>query len=460
MTINDLRRPRPSGTSIAEPAPVRGGPLARVVVASVLTGAVAAAVLVLGVFAGAQEHVTTGVALIGFAAGWTMLATLTTGMTSSPQRWAYGLAAFLGASGLELLALAPGDDGLTAAAWVWPPLLLVLVAWSAQRMRGSIPGRSRWLLYPLLGVLVAASFGALTQNVAVQREASSMTMPGRLVDVGGHRLHLNCTGTGSPTVVLESGLGGSSPLWARISAATAGTTRVCAYDRAGTGWSDNAAGPRDSVGITSDLHRLLAVAGERGPYVLAGHSTGGVYVMTYASRYPDEVAGLVLLDSASPRQFSVLPDYASQYPMLTRLYAARPALYRLGVGRLVPALSSNEVPGRAGTQAAILAIRPRDARAAHEEVSTYHRAFAQAQALTTLGSKPLIVVSASETEAGTAGWSIAQQQLAALSTNSSRRIVQSSHAGLLDHPGSFQASATAITDVVRAVRAETAVPAS
>jgi pimeloyl-ACP methyl ester carboxylesterase len=301
-------------------------------------------------------------------------------------------------------------------------------------------------------MLAVASLGALAQNIAVQRDAHFMAVPGRLVDLGDRRLHLDCTGTGSPTVVLESGLAGRSPLWARISAATAGTTRVCAYDRAGTGWSDSAPGPHDSVAVAADLHRLLAVAGERGPYVLVGHSTGGVYAMTYAARHPEQVAGLVLLDSASPRQFDVLPDYAGQYRMLTRLYAVRPALARLGVGRLVPDLSSNEVPGRAGTQAAILAIRPRDARAARDEVSTYPWAFAQAQALTTLGGKPLVVVSASGTLTGTRGWSVAQQQLAGLSTNSSRRTVQGSHAGLLDHAGSFEEAAAAVTDVVHAVR--------
>jgi pimeloyl-ACP methyl ester carboxylesterase len=301
-------------------------------------------------------------------------------------------------------------------------------------------------------MLAVASLGALAQNIAVQRDAHFMAVPGRLVDLGDRRLHLDCTGTGSPTVVLESGLAGRSPLWARISAATAGTTRVCAYDRAGTGWSDSAPGPHDSVAVAADLHRLLAVAGERGPYVLVGHSTGGVYAMTYAARHPEQVAGLVLLDSASPRQFDVLPDYAGQYRMLTRLYAVRPALARLGVGRLVPDLSSSEVPGQAGTQAAILAIRPRDARAARDEVSTYPWAFAQAQALTTLGGKPLVVVSASGTLTGTRGWSVAQQQLAGLSTNSSHRTVQGSHAGLLDHPGSYEEAAAAVMDVVHAVR--------
>ena len=310
MTTTDLRPPRPSGAASAQPDPVRPGAFVLAVVASVLTGVGATAGLVLGLFPGAVEHVTTGVALLGSAAGWAVLATLTGRLTRSPQRWAYGLAAFLGAAGLALVTLAPGDDGLAALAWVWPPALLGLLAWSVRRMRTSLPGRSRWLLHPLLAVLGLASVGALVQGVAAQREAPG-TAPGARYDVGGHRLHLLCTGTGSPTVVLESGLAGSSPLWARITAGVAPTTRVCAYDRAGTGWSDDPPYPQDGAAVVEDLHRLLTVAGETGPYVLAGHSTGGVYALTYAARHPEQVAGLVLLDSVSPRQFTVLPAYAA-----------------------------------------------------------------------------------------------------------------------------------------------------
>jgi pimeloyl-ACP methyl ester carboxylesterase len=325
-------------------------------------------------------------------------------MTNRPQRWAWLPAGFLAASGLALITLAPGDDGLTVAAWVWPPVLLAIVIWSQRQLRGGMPGRSRWLLYPLLGALALSSVGALAQNVAMQRNSASMQMPGALYDVGGHLLHLYCTGTGSPTVVLENSLSGSSPNWARIVDATAATTRVCAYDRAGQGWSEDAPAPQDSIATADSLHALMDVAGEDGPYVLAGYSSGGVYAMTYAARYPTQVAGMVLLDSASPHQFTVLPAYAGQYEMLTRLYSVLPGLARLGLGHAVPALYSNELPGEAGEQVAAFARDPRSARNARDEVSTYRRAFPQAQALTTLGDKPLVVLSASETLSGTDGW--------------------------------------------------------
>jgi pimeloyl-ACP methyl ester carboxylesterase len=426
--------------------------LRRIVVGSLTISAVGAAGLTVGPLAGAVEHVTTGGVLLALAAGWALLAALTIHMTNRPQRWAYLPAGFLAAGGLALVTFAPGDDALTAAAWVWPPALLIVVTWSLRRMRASMPGRTRWLIYPVLGVLSLASVGTLANNVAVARDDFTEAMPGALYDVGAHRLHLHCTGTGSPTVVLASGLGGSSPQWARITDGTAATSRVCAYDRAGLGWSDDAPAPQDAAAVARDLHELLAAAGESGPYVLTGHSTGGVYALTYAARYPEQVAGLVLLDSASPYQFTVLPEYAKQHEALTRLYGVQPTLTRLGVGRLVPALSANDVPGAAGEHAAVFANAPRSARTARDEVSTFRRSFGQAQALTTLGAKPLVVVSASETVTGTAGWEVAQQQLAALSSNSDRRTVTSSHGGVLDNPTAVIASIAAIADVVDAVR--------
>jgi hypothetical protein len=358
MTTTHIRPPRPSGATASPPGEARRGPLVRIVVASLMAGALTAAVLVLGVVPGAPEHVTTGVALLGFAAGWAMLAYLTVRMTSAPQRWAYGLGAFLGAAGLVLLTIAPGDDGLSLAAWAWPPALLVLVIWSEGRMRAALHGRGRWLIYPLLGALSLASVGAVVENVAAKALPQPMEMPGALHDVGDHRLHLHCTGAGAPTVVLESGLGGNSALWTRIAGATAATSRVCTYDRAGTGWSEDASRPQDSSAVVADLHQLLSVSGETGPYVLVGHSTGGVYAMTYAATHPEEVAGLVLLDSASPRQFTVLPDYSSQYPVMRRLYGVLPTLNRISVGRLVPALSANDIPGDAGEQASAFAEAP------------------------------------------------------------------------------------------------------
>ena len=123
---------------------------------------------------------------------------------------------------------------------------------------------------------------------------------GELVDVGGHKLFISCRGTGSPTVVLEGGLGQGSDYFALIAPKVATTTRVCAYDRAGHGRSEPATGTQDGTAIARDLHSLLAASGNPGPYILAGHSSGGVYVRFFAAAYPGDVAGVVLLDAQSP----------------------------------------------------------------------------------------------------------------------------------------------------------------
>jgi pimeloyl-ACP methyl ester carboxylesterase len=122
--------------------------------------------------------------------------------------------------------------------------------------------------------------------------------PGRLVDIGGRKLHLHCTGSGSPTVILEAGASSFAIDWALVQPEIARTNRVCSYDRAGMGWSDLAAGgPRDNV--TSDLYAALKVAQEKPPYILVGASMGGIYVRLFADQYPAEVVGLVLVDPTS-----------------------------------------------------------------------------------------------------------------------------------------------------------------
>lgn len=132
--------------------------------------------------------------------------------------------------------------------------------------------------------------------------ATEYPPPGRLVTVNGHQMHLHCGGEGEPTVVLDAGLGGSSLDWSRVQPAVAKETRVCSYDRSGYGWSEPAVGPRTSAAIADELHRLLAAAGVPGPYVLVGHSFGGVNVRLFAARYPGQVAGLVLVDSSQANQ--------------------------------------------------------------------------------------------------------------------------------------------------------------
>ena len=447
---------RPHRTSEPTRHATKSRTAGRAIVASVIAGAVAALVLALVVFAGGTEATITGSLLLGFGFGWALMATLTVRRTRQPQRWAVVPAVAMGATGAALVAFNPGNQTLTALNWVWPPLMLALTAWMFVQMRRSVTGKARWVLTPVLAVLVLASVGATYANIAGTRDQATVTARGKLYDVGGHRLHLDCHGNGSQTVLLSNGLGGVSAGWARITGPVAETTRVCAYDRAGQGWSEDAVSPRDGVQSAEDLHTLLAKAGEHGPYVLVGHSTGGTYAMTYAARYPEQVAGLVLLDSSSPEQFTRMPAFSGQYTVMMRpTYSLMQTLSRLGVGQ-IPVTS--HLPAADASRVTAITSRPKYYRNQRDEVSVIPEVFAQAQALTTLGDRPLAVLTASATSTGTDGWVDAQDQLAALSSNSVHRTVDSTHPGLLQDVRPAAATVHAITEVIASVRTSTPLP--
>ena len=329
---------RTAPTQVATSSPAtRVGPMGRITFASMATGVVGAAALVFGVVPDASEARVVGAVLVAFAAGWAMLAFLTTRKTTRPQRWAYVPATVMATAGTVLAAVNPGEPTMTRLAWVWAPALVVLAVWVERRTRRDIPGRARLLVYPVTLAMLLAGLGGLYQATTKSPQAAAGPMPGKLVDVGGYRLHLNCTGTGSPTVVLLNGLGETSPLWARVQPAVAATSRVCAYDRAGQGWSDDSSNPADATTAATDLHKLLTAAGETGPFVLAGHSSGGVHALTYTHLYPNDVAGVVLLDSASPHQVELVKPFNGEYQVMRRVLAVAPTLFRFGVGHALSA---------------------------------------------------------------------------------------------------------------------------
>jgi pimeloyl-ACP methyl ester carboxylesterase len=435
-----------------EPAAGRRVPFAVVVAGSMLSGLVNTLVLVLVVFAGATEPVITGAGLVGLASGWALLAMLTTRWTSQPQRWAAVPAAAMVVTGLALLAVTPGDGTLTAAGWVWPPAALVLAVWMVRATRQATTGRSRWLVYPAVGLVAVVAVGGTVESISLARDHGRYPMAGALYDVGGHRLHLDCRGTGTPTVVLENGLNEITPLWSAIISRVSRTTRVCAYDRSGQGWSDDVNHPQDGVAVATDLHTLLSRAGERGPYVLAGHSSGGTLAMTYAARYPAQVAGMVLLDSSSPHQYSDQPDFAGTYATMRRLLPVFPALGRVGALHLIPSSPATALSPEAAAEVQAFATSPRGANNMRDEQAQLPRVFRQAQALTSFDPKPLAVVTASQNADGTKGWAAAQDRMAALSTNSTHWTADSTHVGLLDDADGSTDSIRAITAVVTAVR--------
>ena len=196
----------------------------------------------------------------------------------------------------------------------------------------------------ILGLLVAlAVLGALYQAVGTKRSAAYLAPPGRLIDAGGHRLHVVCRGTGSPVVLLESGIAASSLSWALVQPQVATYTQVCAYDRAGLGWSDVASCPRTFTRIVDELDAVLMHVAARERCVLVGHSFGSFVVRTYAARHPAHVAGIVLIDPPT-EWLDPTPQRARMLRGAIYLSRIGAVLARLGIVRACAALLTGGVP--------------------------------------------------------------------------------------------------------------------
>jgi len=194
-------------------------------------------------------------------------------------------------------------------------------------------------------LLSVAGAGALYQLIGARRSARACAPPGAMVDVGGHRLHAVCAGSGTPTVVLESGIAASSLSWTYILPEIAKFTRACAYDRAGLAWSETARRPRLFGHIVDDLHAVLMNAGLSRPYVLAGHSFGCFVVCAYAAQHPEDTAGLVLIDAPAASQWRQPTHHQAQL-LWGGIHLSRVGgvLARLGVVRACLALLTGGAP--------------------------------------------------------------------------------------------------------------------
>jgi pimeloyl-ACP methyl ester carboxylesterase len=424
------------------------GRIGLVVLGAITSGLLLGLALVLVVFAGGSEPEITGAALLALGSGFALLAAGARRFATQPQPWALPPGIALAPAGVAIWVLAPGEHALALAGWVWPVLLVALVAWSVRGARRALHSRSRAaVLYPALCALLLLAAGGAYETV-VEATSSNPPLGGRSYLVNGHRLYLHCIGEGSPTVVLFNGLGERTPSWAWVQRAASASTRVCTYDRAGEGWSGGAARAQDGGQLASDLHALIHAAHVPGPYVLAGHSVGGTYALLYAARYPDQVAGLALIDSATPYQFG-LPDYPRFYAMARRGAALLPLLARAGVVRAVWGFAA--LPPRARNAAHAFAVSPRELRADWAEFTQLPRIFDEAKAVNDLGGRPLAVVTAGRGQQR--GWFAAQKQLAQLSTHSTQRMVPgATHAALLEDQAFASITSRAITQVVRLAR--------
>ena len=423
----------PQGTSTRSPVPV--------ILGSLGSGAVLAIALLLGPASGGSEPLVSGSVLLAFGLGWGLMAVLSTRFSAQPQAWTVTPAAFLGLVGLILIVFQPGPAAMDVLGWIWPPALAVLAIWMVAQVRRHLLGRGRWLLVPVIATLLVFAIGGGLATVSAATNPGAAVGSGQLVDVGGRRLYIECTGSGGPVVVLQAGLGASSFSWERIAPAVTGSTTVCSYDRAGHGRSDEAAAPQDGIALATDLHTLLERAGVAGPYILVGHSSGGAYVRVFAARYPDEVAGMVLLDAQPADAFTALPGYPAFYTGLRIVATLSPSLARVGL--LGPILG---LPADESTAAA--------ARGGRDEILALPAALEQALELTRLGDRPLVVVSAGSGQQE--GWLDAQDRLPGLSTASVHRVLADATHNSLISGADATASSQAILDVVTSIRAGTA----
>jgi pimeloyl-ACP methyl ester carboxylesterase len=437
--------------------PHRGGRIGWVVTGSFAVGLAAALLLPAAPFIAPSAPDVGGAVLIGFALGWATLLTGSAGFTEHPQRWAVVPTTVMGLSGALLIST--GDAAAGALGWVLPPIFLAAAVWMAVQSRRQLRSRARrWLVSPVIAVVVLGAVGAGYETVSEATDVDA-AMPGRMVDIGGHRLHLHCTGTGSPTVVLQAGGGMMSSDFGWVAPVVARETRVCVYDRAGRGWSDPVTTRQDANEIADDLHTLLQRANVPGPYVLAGHSFGGLYALTAAARYPDEVAALVLVDSTHPTSKPAPGNESTTSPavgpgadsLTSHVTALASASARLGLGRLF-AQTESTLPPQSTAEVNTSLTTARHLRSTLDEYAAARWSTPQAAALQDFGDKPLVVLS---TEVATdPSWVEGHEELAGLSTNSVHRVIDgAAHATLVTEQKHAVATTQAILDVVASVRA-------
>ena len=322
-----------------------------------------------------------------------------------------------------------------------------------------------WLRRSLLGLSAATvaltATGLAYQSLGVALDQQRYSAPGEQISIGDHRLHIHEMGQhhDGPTVVLVSGLGVPSSGWAWIQSNVADFARVVSYDRAGLGWSEESTQPFDAVHTAQQLHDLLEAADIPGPYILVGHSIGGLYVRQFTDLYPDDVAGLVLVDASHPEQLDRLPKAASDMQLKAfKLYQASPWLARFGIlratnlhGRM---MQSQNLPPEAQGSLEAFYNNPDHLKTMAQETRQWDIISDQVNQTKDLGNRPLTVLSANpEVESDQApmlrAWLDLQGELADLSSEGQQQLVDGAdHNSLLMNSDHARVVADAIHEVV------------
>jgi pimeloyl-ACP methyl ester carboxylesterase len=334
----------------------------------------------------------------------------------------------------------------------------------------------RGLVAVLVMLILLIGIGIVYQTGASAQDRETYAPQGRLIQVNGHEMHLYCIGEGSPTVILESGVGGNSLLWAYIQPAVAETTQVCTYDRAGYGWSEVTSSERTTPQMAEELHMLLTQAGVEPPYILAGHSFGGLIIRTFANTYTDDVAGLVLIDAVHPNQFSAETCIPACFPasavgLVDTFYAMLPTMAHIGVIRLLAPsgflpLPFFAVPADFPNRDALIALVSTNTHS--DTILAEWNAFAHSAGvvddMNNLGNLPVRLITAlytyreqplpgQDAEETTQIWATLQNDLLTLSTDSTQTVIEeATHFSLLVNPNHAMSASEVILALLEEIR--------
>lgn len=307
----------------------------------------------------------------------------------------------------------------------------------------------------LIGGLLALGYGY--EAVAESNDSRAYPPPGQMIDVGGYRLHLYCTGEGSPTVILDALQPGTVSNWAWIQQEIAKNTRVCAYDRAGLGWSELGPEPRDAQQNTRELETLLQSAGIEGPYVLVGHSLGGLYTRVFAGQHPQDVKGMVLIDSSHPdgwRREGIPEGVGMNKDQL----AMGPIAARFGMLRVMSFFPIDpDLPAQQQGELKAFYQTPKFAEISRQVDAAFPALLAQGREVTALGNIPLVILTTGDVDAAAEPSTVLaralQIELSELSSNSRYRVVNgATHTSLVNNPNHAQSVISAINDVLESIR--------
>ena len=298
----------------------------------------------------------------------------------------------------------------------------------------------KFLIGLLILLVILVAFGLIREAILRNNYRSEYPAPGEMVTIGDHDIHLNCVGEGSPTVVFEADLDQYGSLsWDPVQKEVSKLTRACSYDRAGILWSKPGPRPRDGETIAAELKTLLENAGEEGPYLLVGHGFGGAYLRIFAGKNPEDVAGMVLVESSHPEMMTrfeeitgipqEIPDEQIRPLILLLSYLGAPGRWKDNIYNVAPEIWDP-----------VQAYFPQSSMTWFDEKAEGSNTLAQAGQYDNLGEFPLIVIASSTPISGEHGeelqemWIDLQHDLLSLSSNSEIRELVTGHYPQLQDP--------------------------